>query len=53
MVFHIITVIFVIAKLAGYFQYSWWMVFAPSIAAVVIVVGLFIAATGIMAFLKR
>ena len=53
MVFHIITVIFVIAKLAGYFQYSWWMVFAPSIAAVVIFFGLFIAATGILVFLKR
>lgn len=32
--FHVITIIFIIAKLAGAFPYSWWIVFAPSLIGV-------------------
>ena len=28
---HIITIILLVAKLAGYFAYSWWWVVAPSL----------------------
>lgn len=48
---NILTVIFVIAKLAGAISWSWWIVFAPTIVSVVlglIVIGLalLIAAKG-------
>lgn len=29
--FEVLTIIFVIAKLTGYFDYSWWWVFAPAV----------------------
>lgn len=32
--FHLVTVIFVIAKLADVIAWSWWLVFAPSIAGI-------------------
>jgi hypothetical protein len=31
---YILTVILLIAKLTGYFNYSWWLVFLPSILAI-------------------
>jgi len=40
--FHLLTIIFVIAKMLGYFNYSWWVVFAPSIVAVVLALTLVI-----------
>jgi uncharacterized membrane protein (DUF106 family) len=48
----ILTIIFVIAKIAGYITWSWWLVFGPmwipltvmlSIIAIVVVVGFFCA----------
>lgn len=32
--FNILTIIFVIAKLAGAITWSWWLVFAPTILSV-------------------
>jgi hypothetical protein len=32
--FHLLTIIFVIAKLTGYVSWSWWLVFLPSILTV-------------------
>lgn len=52
----ILTVIFVIAKLLGYFTFSWWIVFSPLIATVAIpltvlailaVVSVFVLAIGV------
>lgn len=34
MFFHILTIIFVIAKILGYITWSWWLVFLPSIIAI-------------------
>jgi len=33
---HIVTIIFIIAKLLGYFPYSWYWVFAPVLVAIVL-----------------
>lgn len=35
----ILTLIFVIAKLAGYFPYSWWIVFTPIWVPLVAILG--------------
>lgn len=32
-IFHVLTAIFVIAKVTGYLDWSWWLVLLPSIAA--------------------
>lgn len=47
MVFHILTIIFVIAKILGYIAWSWWLVFLPSIIAIflgliVLLIGLYL-----------
>jgi hypothetical protein len=34
MFLNILTVIFVIAKIIGYIDWSWWLVFAPTLFAV-------------------
>ena len=34
MYIHILTLIFVIAKILGYISWSWWIVFLPSILGV-------------------
>lgn len=34
--FHLITVIFIIAKIVGYTNWSWWLVFLPSIVSVAV-----------------
>ena len=34
MFLNILTVIFVIAKITGYIDWSWWLVFAPTLFAV-------------------
>ena len=39
-----ITLIFVCAKLAGYFDYSWWVVFAPLAVQMIVGVGLMVGA---------
>lgn len=42
----ILTLIFVISKLAGWITWSWWLVFMPSIAGIVLfflIMGLFLA----------
>ena len=31
---HLLTLIFVVAKLTGYLSWSWWLVFTPSIISV-------------------
>ena len=31
---HILTIIFVIAKIVGYINWSWWLVFLPSIISI-------------------
>ena len=35
---HTLTLIFVIAKITGYIDWSWWLVFLPSIAPLIITV---------------
>jgi len=35
-IFHLTTFAFVVAKLAGYIDWSWWLVFTPSIVGVVV-----------------
>jgi hypothetical protein len=35
--FHTLTLIFVGAKIFNYIDWSWWVVFAPSIASIAIV----------------
>ena len=34
MILNILTVIFVIAKITGYIDWSWWLVLAPTLFAV-------------------
>lgn len=41
--FHILTLIFVVAKLTAVIHWSWWLVFLPSIISIVILI-LFAAA---------
>lgn len=36
MYIHILTLIFVVAKILGYVSWSWWLVFLPSIIGVTI-----------------
>lgn len=36
--FHLLTVILVIAKIAGFVTFSWWLVFLPSIISLSIAV---------------
>ena len=43
----ILTIIFVVLKLFGVISWSWWLVFAPEIAATVFYILLF---TGILSF---
>jgi hypothetical protein len=31
--FHVLTLLLVVLKVLGYFQHSWWLVFAPSIVS--------------------
>lgn len=31
---HILTLLFVVAKLFGFIQWSWWLVFLPSIISI-------------------
>lgn len=38
---HILTLIFVVAKLTGYFPYSWYVVFLPTIVAVGLALAIF------------
>lgn len=45
----ILTIIFVVAKLFGVIDWSWWLVFAPTIAAVTIG-WLFVAVVLIVAY---
>ena len=45
----ILTIIFVIAKLFGVIDWSWWLVFAPTVASVVIG-WLFVAVVLIVAY---
>ena len=45
----ILTIIFVIAKLFGVIDWSWWLVFAPTIASVAIGL-LFVAVVLIVAY---
>ena len=43
MYLHLLTIVFVIAKITNYIDWSWWLVFTPSVLAVtlaVILVGL-------------
>lgn len=46
---HILTIIFVIAKLTGHFNYSWWVVFSPlwgmALALIAIFIIIFIVLT--------
>lgn len=43
----ILTIIFVIAKLTGYFAYSWWIVFLP----IIIPAGVVLALLGVLLLL--
>jgi hypothetical protein len=36
MFLNVLTVIFVIAKITGYIDWSWWLVFAPTLFAVIL-----------------
>lgn len=45
--FSIVTVIFVIAKLTGHFDHSWWLVFLPAIIGVVLGVGILVFIIGL------
>lgn len=50
----ILTIIFVIAKITGYIDWSWWLVFAPLWAPLAIVLGFAVclaAGAGIMLLL--
>ena len=46
---YIITIILVIAKVTGYFMYSWWWVVAPSILALSI--GMFFLLIMVLGFI--
>jgi hypothetical protein len=36
MFLNILTVVFVIAKITGYIDWSWWLVFAPTLTGLVV-----------------
>jgi uncharacterized membrane protein YedE/YeeE len=42
-VFHLLTLIFVIAQITGYITWSWWLVFLPSIVSVCLFIAAFLA----------
>lgn len=48
-ILHILTVIFVIAKLAAVINWSWWLVLAPSIIGAALALVILIAA-GLIAY---
>ena len=35
---HLLTLIFVVAKLMGYLTWSWWLVFTPSLISVALLI---------------
>lgn len=45
----VLTVIFVLAKLGGYIDWSWWIVFIPVYGAI----ALFVIITALVALLRR
>lgn len=49
--FHLFTVILLIAQIGGWISISWWLVFAPSIFAVVVGL-LFVSTVAIVAMFK-
>lgn len=44
---HILTIIFVVAKLMAVIHWSWWLVFLPSIISISFVIIFFAAAVGL------
>lgn len=40
--FELLTLIFVIAKITGYLEWSWWWIFSPVMVHVVFIIGIFI-----------
>lgn len=44
MYLHLLTIVFVIAKIMNYIDWSWWLVFTPSILAVVLIISLLVLA---------
>lgn len=47
---HMLTIIFVIAKLAGYIHWSWWLVLLPSIIGLLIGLLLLVGVVGLALF---
>lgn len=53
--FGLLTLIFVIAKIGGYIDWSWWLVFAPVIASVSlsVILVLFVLGAALVAEARR
>ena len=41
---NILTVVFVIAKITGYIDWSWWLVFAPTLFSLVLILSIAVLA---------
>ncbi len=51
--FHLVTLVFVIAKILGYVAFSWWVAFAPSLIGMAIPIFALLFSLVLIAWLKR